>query len=233
MAGDCGDCKNPPTFPGNASRCQCEAVPTIVATFTGGMDTIDSSHPVTLSANGGCPPYTWSTLSKGYSLIDNRDRTMTLSVISGTCSVNYDISATIIVKDSCQVTPRSATIKIRNTAGMWKTLANDCYDNRFTNSNLWTEVIDGNLKYVIRYVLQDISSGNILASAGECRSVFSVCTDCESWLDDNNYKRAMSDGHCKYWRDTSNNSCWYIGTYENNTKWGYTTLASRMVWSCP
>jgi hypothetical protein len=116
-AGDCGDCEEPPTFPGNASRCD-GTKPTINVTFTEGMDTIDSSNPVILSANGGCPPYEWSTISKGYILTNNEDGSVTLSVISGACGTDYDVNASLTVINGGD--PAGSTIKeIRNTAGKW------------------------------------------------------------------------------------------------------------------
>jgi hypothetical protein len=133
-AGDCGDCKEPPTFPGNASRCQCAAVPTIVAkyadTSNADKETIGPGRPVTLSANGGCPPYTWSTSSAGYSLSTdktyNDGDTVTLTNTSTTsCGSTYNIVATVTVTDSCP-TPKSNTIEIRNAQGRWGSSISVC-----------------------------------------------------------------------------------------------------------
>jgi hypothetical protein len=115
VAGNCGDCDEPPTVPGNA--CKCDGTkPTINATFAEGMDTIDSINPVTLSASGGCPPYTWSLSGSGYSLVNNENGTMKLSVISGICGDNYDIYCSVTVTDTCG---NSVSATIRNTSGRW------------------------------------------------------------------------------------------------------------------
>jgi hypothetical protein len=119
VAGNCGDCDEPPTIPGNA--CKCDGTkPTINATFAEGMDTIDSSNPVTLSASGGCPPYIWSVTGTGYDLSDNGNGTKKLSVVSGTCiknvTGNYDIYATVTVTDKCDL---SNEVQVRHTSGTW------------------------------------------------------------------------------------------------------------------
>lgn len=116
IAGDCSDCNNAPSFPGNATRCKGDSNPIINVTFAQGMDTIDSSHPVTLSASEGCPPYTWSTASKGYSLIDNKNGTMALSVINGVCGISYDVYCTVTVTDACGI---ANVAYIRNASGHW------------------------------------------------------------------------------------------------------------------
>jgi hypothetical protein len=130
---DCQDCPNSvPTPAGNVSYpegwgCECTgATPTIVATYSEEMDTIDSEKPVILSVDPNslsCPPYTWSTESTGYSLTDNHNGTVTLSVVSGTCIKNgvgnYDIYATVTVTDNCDPA-ESSSIVIRHSAGEWK-----------------------------------------------------------------------------------------------------------------
>lgn len=118
-AAGCGDCNNPPTTSGDAEYPCCwqtkDAKPTIVATYSEGMDTIDSEHSVTLSINGSCPPYTWTMTSAGYSLTDNDDGKKTLSVVSGTCGTSFDIYATVTVTNACGTT----TIDIRHAGGYW------------------------------------------------------------------------------------------------------------------
>jgi hypothetical protein len=117
LAEDCCDGKGTPTSAGNAeyfSECECVgAKPTIVAS----SETIVKGGSITLSVTGGCPPYTWSTSSKGYSLTYNKDGTVTLSCTTGTCGTNYAVYATVTVMDNCGVPD---TIVIRNTAGTWK-----------------------------------------------------------------------------------------------------------------
>jgi len=124
LAGDCKDCQEEtggattPTSAGNAIiqpgwNCNCiGAKPTIIAS----SETIVKGGSITLSVTGGCPPYTWSTSSKGYSLTYNKDGTVTLSCTTGTCGTNYDVYATIKVTDNCG---QPADIVIRNTAGTW------------------------------------------------------------------------------------------------------------------
>jgi hypothetical protein len=127
VAEDCGDCDKTPTFPGNASRCRCEGAPIIVATFANGMNTIDSIHPVILSANGGCPPYTLTINSSNYSLSNNGKMgsaydTITLNASSGLCGSTYNNSntvCTVTITDSCPINPKSSEIQIRNTSGAW------------------------------------------------------------------------------------------------------------------
>lgn len=88
------------------------------------------------------PPYTWSTTSNGYSFdkstTDNDLEEVTLSCASGSCGVNFDVTATVTVTDNCGT---QFTAKIRNTAGGWSLcdVANvsigswckygGCYDN--------------------------------------------------------------------------------------------------------
>jgi hypothetical protein len=163
-AEDCQCEKSAPSSPGNVSypegwECECTgAKPIIVATYSEGMDTIDSGRPVTLSVDTislSCPPYTWSTDSTGYSLTDNGNGIVTLSVISGTCGEDFDIVATVTVEDGCDP-PESNTIEIRHTAGEWKLKktgsngANSFYicgegDNNCTNGTV--EYIKGYKKW--------------------------------------------------------------------------------------
>jgi len=132
IAGDCGDCNYPPTFPGNAILCT-EEVPNLVVTYAPGMATIDSSHPVALSATGGSPPYTWSTSSLGYNLdktlTTNDLEILTLSCLSGTCGTTYKVVATVTVTDICG---KTSTVEIRNSSGKWAncySFSQSCYSS--------------------------------------------------------------------------------------------------------
>jgi hypothetical protein len=155
-AGDCGECNPPPTYPGNASRCQCYSNPKINATFADGIDTIDSSHPVTLSANGGCPPYTWTTSNSNYSLSNsgktkNDLETITLTAATGSCGGVYNdsnIVCTVTVTDACGQQSRQSTIEIRNTMGHW---GNRIYDCGSSGGELF-EVVVGRTKYSLWFL---------------------------------------------------------------------------------
>lgn len=183
MAVDCGDCDPPPTYPGNASRCQCETVPTIVATFTGGIDTIDSTHPVTLKANGGCPPYKWTTSSSNYSL-NNSGKTendfdpITLTASSGSCGTTFNDSnvvCSVTVMDSSAITPKSATITIRNTVGYWGPTIYDC---QLGAGGTWYEKVIGDTKYQI--AIYDMGAMTITGSCTGSEGVTDmgrVCND--------------------------------------------------------
>ena len=165
LAEDYQDCDNPvtPTPPGNVIYPDCWEYecgvekPTIVATYSVDMNTIDSENHVILSATGSCPPYTWSTDSKGYSLIDNENGSMTLNVISGTCGIDYDVYATVTVADNCP-TPESNKIMIRHSDGEWQvenegsngaTLFHACGEGNDNCTYGTVEYIDGYKKWEV------------------------------------------------------------------------------------
>ncbi len=127
LAGDCADkdgITQTPTPPGNAEYTEdwrSQYRPTIYASD----DEIDPEGTITLYADSGgtaCPPYSWSVSGTGYSLdkneTDNDLETVTLTApaSTGTCGVDYDIVATVTVKDDCGETDE---IEIKNTAGTW------------------------------------------------------------------------------------------------------------------
>ena len=134
FAEDCQDSRGPgtPSSVGNAEytagwRCECTgAIPTIVAS----SKAIAKGGSITLWVNSSglaCPPYTWSTSSKGHSLniteTENDLETVTLSCTTGTCGTNYDVVATVTVTDQCGETDE---IEIRNTAGTYSVLLETC-----------------------------------------------------------------------------------------------------------
>jgi hypothetical protein len=99
-------------------------------------ETVNANNPISLwvdSDRHGCPPYEWQVDGEGYSLsksttIGDFDVTV-LSVVGGTCGLNYDAYATITVADQCSATD---AVIIRNTGGEWRAIdyrAETCPNN--------------------------------------------------------------------------------------------------------
>lgn len=81
-------------------------------------ETISAAAAINLYILNGRGPFTWSTVSKGYTLGESETdgHTNTLSVVSGTCGVDYDVIGTVTVTDSCG---DSISFDVRNTDGNW------------------------------------------------------------------------------------------------------------------
>jgi len=82
-------------------------------------DTIDSSTPATVTVKDGCGPYNWSVSGTGYSINPNGEShslSAVVSVVGGTCGVDYSPFCTVSITDECGTT---VTKKIKNTAGQW------------------------------------------------------------------------------------------------------------------
>jgi len=92
-------------------------VPTIDADNTD--DTIDNATPATVTIVDGCPPFVWEVSGLGYTIDPDEPsalRAAVVTVVGGTCGVDYDAVATVTVTDACE---NSVTKKIRNTGGKW------------------------------------------------------------------------------------------------------------------
>jgi hypothetical protein len=167
--GDCSDCNTPPTSPGNA--CRCNIAPTISVTYSPNMDTIDSANPVTLSASGGCPPYTW-TVSSNYHLSNNETQNdndqITLTATPGSCT-SSNIVCTVTVTDSCSNDPKSFTINIRNAAGHWSGFGTICYGGT---------AYGGGASPMIGVSPDNIHRYQITANLGPCSDIFNPSLDC-------------------------------------------------------
>lgn len=85
---------------------------------SGNPELIECGFDETISVESGCGPFTWESLSTGYTLTDTGDeRSKILSCVGGTCGDDFDVVAEIRVTDDCG---RVVLLTIRNSVGEWK-----------------------------------------------------------------------------------------------------------------
>lgn len=103
----------------SCSLCNCLSTPAQSFVDAGTSDTIAPGGIAALTIIDGCPPYTYSTSSNGYTitnLVTNDTINSVSCVPAGVCGVDFDPVLTVQVTDSCG---SSVTKDIRNTAGQW------------------------------------------------------------------------------------------------------------------
>lgn len=95
--------------------------PTLSFDWDNTPETIDEGGYIDIYILGGCPPFTWSTSSTGYTLdyAETEDRHNILRATSGDCDVEFDPSCIVVVVDDCGTSIGDENTAIRNTEGHW------------------------------------------------------------------------------------------------------------------
>lgn len=107
--------------------CDCDDLPEGVLTFDDAStpDTIVKGSAISIYVTGGCPPFTFSTNSLGYTFNEGvtsystEMRTANLACVTGTCGTNYAVVANFTITDGCG---SSVSSSVRNTSGQWSGL---------------------------------------------------------------------------------------------------------------
>jgi len=142
--------------------CKSEAYVAMTLDTANTDDTIDSSTPATVTVKDGCGPYNWSVSGTGYSIVPNGSSDLlaaVVSVVGGTCGVDYSAYGTVTVTDLCGTT---VTKEIRNTGGQWVWKSDSdhsCYDivacadqcPSTWSGVFYCDVISGNAKTAYTY----------------------------------------------------------------------------------
>jgi hypothetical protein len=127
MAQDCNeDITGITTVPGNfivPDQWICEWYPSNPLEFDDGStpNTISPGGTINVYVLGGSPPFSWSNPGNGYTWLDGNETTNRqnrLHCNTGTCGVNYDLSAEFTVTEHCGGVTQGIVIRV--TGGVWK-----------------------------------------------------------------------------------------------------------------
>ena len=107
-------------------------------------ETISGGSSVDIFVLNGLAPYTWSVSGNGYSVLvpETNAGANTISCIEGTCGIDYDVSVSVTITDSCGNTANGT---LRNASGQW-VLIDECDPEAWDGAGV-VELIDGIYKY--------------------------------------------------------------------------------------
>jgi hypothetical protein len=225
-AEDCHECGNSaPTSAGDASYPEdwgCESHDLVALEFDDAntADTIAAGSSITINITGGLAPYTFATSSLGYTINGGQSyptssKSVRLTCTTGKCGTNYAVTAAITVMDSCG---SKTTIKIRNTAGKWGDMVNDCPLGGYANTN--TECIIGDKKYQVAY------AAHLTESEGSCDCSEASQYGCPNLFFMDGYSSCVPNVHCAYIKNTT--ICTrFVGGYNIGALW-----AQHYTWIC-
>jgi len=172
--------------------CKSEAYVAMTLDTANTDDTIDSSTPATVTVKDGCGPYTWSVSGTGYSISPSgksSSLSAVVSVVGGTCGVDYAAYCTVTITDSCGTTK---TKRIRNTGGGWVLVSSDlCILPWTTSASCWyTSTPDFDCELIEDEKRQTQSVKWVSSNSGKtCAEVSCPCTgfECTYCLDYTTY----------------------------------------------